>query len=207
MADDLSNLVRLTRAQLKPAAEMMSRAFYEYPLSLYLFPGEAERDNKAPYIFQSLICHGFLYGEVYATSLDLEGVAVWFHTEEMRRTLWSSIRCRSWLVPSRVGKEVMSRQRHFGYYVSAIHQRCAPFPHWNLHMLGVDPAHQGKGYAGVLLRAMLARIDRECLPCYVDTQREENVLIYQRHGFKLIEESKIPGTEITMWAMLREKAG
>ena len=51
---------------------------------------------------------------------------------------------------------------------------------------------------------MLTRIDQEELPCFLDTQIEKNVSIYQRYGFKIVERGVIPGTEIPHWAMLRE---
>jgi ribosomal protein S18 acetylase RimI-like enzyme len=70
----------------------------------------------------------------------------------------------------------------------------------------VDPAYQGKGYASRLLKPMLARIDRENMPCYLDTEEEKNVSIYQHFGFKVLEEVKIPSTDIILRAMLREKS-
>jgi hypothetical protein len=42
------------------------------------------------------------------------------------------------------------------------------------------------------------------MPCYLDTLDEKNVSLYEHLGFKLIEESTIPGTPLTCWAMLRE---
>ena len=54
---------------------------------------------------------------------------------------------------------------------------------------------------------MFARIDREHLSCYLETLTEKNVPIYQHFGFKVAEESTIPSTDITIWAMLREKSG
>lgn len=52
---------------------------------------------------------------------------------------------------------------------------------------------------------MFARIDREGLPCYLETQDEQNVPLYQHFGFKVVNKSTIPETKLTNWAMLREK--
>jgi hypothetical protein len=52
---------------------------------------------------------------------------------------------------------------------------------------------------------MFARIDREGLPCYLETENEKNLPMYQRYGFRVLEESQLPGTETASWAMLREK--
>ncbi len=38
MTDDLDGLVRLERSQIKPAAEVLARAFYDDPLFTYYFP-------------------------------------------------------------------------------------------------------------------------------------------------------------------------
>jgi hypothetical protein len=51
---------------------------------------------------------------------------------------------------------------------------------------------------------MFVRTDKEHLPCYLSTQNERNVPIYMHFGFKIIEENKIPGSEVNTWAMLRD---
>jgi ribosomal protein S18 acetylase RimI-like enzyme len=68
----------------------------------------------------------------------------------------------------------------------------------------VDPRHQGKGLARRLLKAMFERLDREGLPCFLETESTTNVAIYKKYGFAVVEEGKIPGTEVPHWAMLRE---
>jgi ribosomal protein S18 acetylase RimI-like enzyme len=40
--------------------------------------------------------------------------------------------------------------RHLSEHIDAVHQRLAPFKHWFLQTIGVDPKFQGKGYAGKL---------------------------------------------------------
>ena len=91
-----------------------------------------------------------------------------------------------------------------GDYIDAVHQRLAPFRHGFLQTIGVDPQFQGKGYAGRLLKPMLTRMDKEGLPCYLETLDEKNVPLYEHFGFRVLDESVIPGTELTSWAMLRE---
>jgi len=53
--------------------------------------------------------------------------------------------------------------RHFSKYIEAKHKDLAPFNHWYLMLLGVDPKFQGRGFAGRLLRGMLSNIDEEDL--------------------------------------------
>jgi ribosomal protein S18 acetylase RimI-like enzyme len=96
------------------------------------------------------------------------------------------------------------KMRTVGDHLDRMHECLAPPKHMYLHILGVDPQHQGKGYAGKLLKPMLARLYKEKLACYLETLDEKNVGLYEHFGFKLIEESVIPGTTLTNRAMLRE---
>lgn len=203
MIADLSSLVRLNNKHIKPAAAVMARAFQDYPLSVYFLPDDSERKKKQPVIFRSLIRHGILYGEVYATSPNLEGVAMWYRSDRLRRTLWREIRSGRFFILFRAGRKQIARQRAFGAYAESVRRRCAPFPHLYLQMLGVDPVHQGKGYSSLLLRAMFTRIDKECLPCFLETQVEKNVSLYQHLGFQVVEEGVVPGSNVYSWAMLR----
>jgi hypothetical protein len=50
---------------------------------------------------------------------------------------------------------------------------------------------------------MLARRDEECIPCYLETIDEENISLYEHFGFKVVEKSAVPKTNLTNWAMLR----
>ena len=206
MIADLSNLVRLKESQIEPASETLGRAFQDDPLFAYFIPDASERKFKSPYIFQLVVHSGVLYGEAYASSPDLEGVAVWlpFVNADMppeRRRDSGGLS----VIP-KIGMEILGRVQNYGQYSNTRHRHHAPFPHWFLQAFGVEPLLQGKGYGATLLRAMLARIDEEHLPCYLDTQNEKNVPMYQHFGFKVVEEGVIPGTEVRHWSMLREKS-
>jgi len=205
MTADLNNLVRLKKPQIQPAAEVLTLAFQDYPLYTYFIPDASERKNKLRYLHEYCIRYSVLYGEVYATSPNLEGIAAWL-PPRVYMTLWRKIRSGGFLLMFKLGTGVISRKRYFDHHISSIHKHHAPLPHWYLFYLAVAPMFQGKGYASTLLKPMFTRIDKEHLPCYVETEQERNVSIYQHYGFKVVEEGIIPGTEICLWAMLREKS-
>ena len=206
MVTDLNNLVRLTKSQIKPAGEMFARAFQDDLLYVYFIPDAFERKNKLHYIFECLIRYGVFYGEVYAISPNLEGVAMWLPSKA-EMTVWRMIRSGVVSLYFKVGKKVVSSMLAFLKYAFKVHNRHAHFPHWYLALIGVDPMFQGRDYASALIKAMLARIDQEHLPCFLETENEKNVSIFQHYGFKVVEVDTIPGTDINHWAMLREKFG
>jgi ribosomal protein S18 acetylase RimI-like enzyme len=76
-------------------------------------------------------------------------------------------------------------------------------PRWYLQFLAVDPTQQGKGYGGMLLRHILNRLDRERVACCLDTEKAKNVSFYEHYGFRVMESSKIPGSDCDCWLMAR----
>ena len=75
-------------------------------------------------------------------------------------------------------------------------------PCWYLPLIGVDPAHQGRGCGSALLRYALARCDRDGMPAYLESSNPRNVPLYLRHGFEIIGNIQV-GSSPTLVPMLR----
>jgi hypothetical protein len=127
MSEDLKGLSLLPRTQIKPAAEMLGRAFKDNPGISYYFPDEHERKRILPYIFQYSIRRGLLYGEVHISSPSLEGVAVWLPSENIYMNKERITRAGGLYFMSKVGKENITKYMSFGEHISSVHNRCAPF--------------------------------------------------------------------------------
>lgn len=127
---DSKNPVRLTKAHIKPTAEICTRAFQDDPLYTYFIPNATERKNKLPILWEGMIRFGVLYGEVCATSYNLEGVASWIPSEKADFTMWRMIRSGLFPLLFRLGKKAISRMLSFADYASSMHKRHAPFRHW-----------------------------------------------------------------------------
>ncbi|HEX7356063.1 MAG TPA: GNAT family N-acetyltransferase [Mycobacteriales bacterium] len=78
-------------------------------------------------------------------------------------------------------------------------------PHWYLGILAVDPTRQGRGHGKELITPGLERADRDRLPCYLETQKEQNVPWYARFGFDVREEIRLPGIP-PVWCLWRQPA-
>lgn len=73
--------------------------------------------------------------------------------------------------------------------------------HWYLPLIGVDPAKQGSGLGGALLRTVLDRCDREGMPAYLESTNPRNITLYERHGFQRRDEIRIGSCPpiVPMW--------
>lgn len=206
----LNDIIRLSKSDIKPASKTLALAFRHEPIFRYVIPDLYDREKISSHLFEMSLRYCTSYGEVYATSLRLEGVALWLPSENTEMTLWRIIRTsglsflKDVFLASKSQREIYSRVMSFFDYTSSLHKRHAPFPHWYLMFIGVDPKFQGRGYGSKLLKVMLARLDKEHLSCYLENGDERNVPIYEHLGFKVLEETKLPGTESKIWAMLRK---
>lgn len=204
MPTDMTGLLSVSKAGGKQAADVLARAFYDYPLLKFYYPKDTQREKMAYYFVASGVFSGIENGEVYTTSINMEGVAVWQYLDNGPLKMLKMIRSVPFPVILGLLTNGFYKMRTVGDHLDRIHKRLAPPSHMYLHILGVDPQYQGKGYAGKLLQPMLARLDEEKLPCYLETLDAKNVSLYEHFGFKLLEESVIPGTPLTNRAMLRE---
>ena len=83
---DFQNLLKINGYPLKRAGEVISRAFHDDPLYSYIIPGEDDRKKYFPYLFMAYIWYCLEFGEVYFTSSDLEGLALWLPSETAHLT-------------------------------------------------------------------------------------------------------------------------
>jgi ribosomal protein S18 acetylase RimI-like enzyme len=196
-------IVVLNKSHAKAASLSLVKAFRNHQPLKYYFPDEDERERIAPYFFSTTVFYGLRYGEVHAVSQDLEGVAVWIPSRYYPVKTGRLLRSVPLSEILGFGKNKGVRMKSLGQYIDSVHKRLAPFPHWFLQCIGVDQKFQGQGYASKLLRPMLKRIEEEGLPCYLETLEKQNVGLYEHFGFKVVEESNVPGTNLTNWAMLR----
>jgi len=205
--DPHDQLIRLPRADTAQACEMLSRAFFHDAKMAHLMPEIAARKDRSRHLFEFELRYGMLYGNVYMTSPAVEGVAVWLPSDKAEVTLWRAFRAGGMGLQRHLGKESMDRLMAFSTAIDDLHKKHLPSPHCYLFFIGVDPSYQGQGYAGRLLRPMLNRLDTNKIPCYLNTQNEKNIGLYEHFGFRVIDQLTLPGTDILHTAMQRNPSG
>jgi GNAT superfamily N-acetyltransferase len=80
-------------------------------------------------------------------------------------------------------------------------------PHWHLDPLAVAPEMQGQGIGSQLLKYFCDQVDETGRAAYLETDRAENVRLYERFGWSVREEASTLGVHVWfMWRTAREKA-
>jgi ribosomal protein S18 acetylase RimI-like enzyme len=186
-------------ADVPAIVDLLVRAFDDDPVSCFAFGGDRRRRLGLRSFFATLLRRQYLpLGEVYTTA-DLGGAALWGPPDRPRRP----VRELADLVPTApyiVGPGML-RTLRFLMEVDSLHP---DEPHWYLATLGADPDRQGRGIGSALLTSMLARVDEDGSPAYLESSKARNVPLYARFGFEVIEELHSSTGAPPMWRMWRE---
>jgi GNAT superfamily N-acetyltransferase len=193
----------LSLADVEPAAQVLAQAFQDDPLCAYLLPFKWTRIKTLVKLFR-------VYGEIniksgrgYGVGEPLQGVAYWKTPEQ--ESLSVSIGALGKFLPLLFTMYPIGlfRARPILSQTDALHDKYASEPHYYLDNIGVLPSAQGQGYSSRLIRPILALADEKKVIVYTDTVTRSNVAFYEHFGFQCAEESTIPGTGITVFALRR----
>ena len=196
-------IIRLAPSQKKQAAQVYTRAFFDYPMLVFYFPDRKRRERYLEWYLGCAITYALRYGEVYTTP-DVSGLACWLPPGQTEMTTLRSILSGYLLTPWIQGKEAYRRASQSEAFLAKMQREILPEPHWYLWGLTTDPSQQGKGIGTQLLQPVLERADAGCLPCYLETHDQKNVAYYSKRGFELVRSENLPGYDLPFWCMVRQ---
>ena len=200
---NLNGLLPLKKEQLKEASVVCSRAFMDDPWTSYIIPDEKKRKITIHYMLESYLRLELMVGEIYTVSPKIEGVAGWMLSDR-KIGLITLLRSRFYIYAVKSGFRAFIRDGKIDDFYDKIKKKRAPKKHRYLALLAVDPKFQGKGYRGALLKPMLKRLDKEKMPCWVDTSREKNISFYSHFGFRVMHQEEYRGSGLVITAMQRD---
>jgi hypothetical protein len=104
MSEKVHSLYPVQKQDIRRAAVMLADAFQHDPVWNAIL-GDATPEQRA-YAFETPVRYGLTYGEVYAPSENLEGVAVWLPGAVAEMTLWRVLRSGAFWSGMRLGASV-----------------------------------------------------------------------------------------------------
>lgn len=188
--------------ELPAIAAMMTRAFDDEPYYRWLLGDDEHYAEHLRRFLDAGLAHYQAAASDLCTADGIPGAVDWQRHDDVPpgpgesrfAPLLDAILART---PLR-----MPRRRYRAAQVFArVHPRQ---PHYHLSGLTVEPALQGRSIGSQLLRPGLDRCDREGMPAYLETGRDDAVAFYERHGFAVMEALHLPGGGPLVRFMWRE---
>ncbi|WP_242453513.1 GNAT family N-acetyltransferase [Mycolicibacterium sp. P9-64] len=209
-----------TRADIPALSVALGRAFFDDPVMRWMLPDTELRRRKLHKLFASLTRYHHLArgGVEVATATSSEslrsgppdgegigGAALWDPPGQWKTSRIDELRAMPGLLLA------FGASLRRGLEVEELMKEAHPEePHWYLAVIGSDPTVRGKGFGQALMRSRLDRCDAEHAPAYLESSNPDNVPYYERFGFEVTGEIKLPSRDgkpgpslVPMWRPAR----
>ena len=188
---------KATTEDLPALTGALSRAFHDDPVMEWLFPDPRRRPRWTRAFFGTRARQLLDQEEVWVTA-ESSGAALWALPDRWKLSLRETLDMMA-RISVGVGRRTVRGLRG----LSLIEERHPHEPHYYLAVLGVDPSAQGGGLGSALMAPVLRSCDEDGIAAYLESSKERNIAFYARHGFRVIEEVRMPkGPPI--WLMWRD---
>lgn len=201
----MTTVRRATRSDVPALADVLARAFARDPFFGWLAGDAPERGQRTRDGWDALLRFASAGLSETWTTDDHAGAAIWIPPGRPASSVLASLR----LTPALARMTTWRRLRAVSAALETLEdhrRRHVPGPHYYLAALGVEPDRQGEGIGSALLVPVLDAADAAGVEAYLETATARNVLLYERHGFDVVEELILPGTDIHGWLMRRPPA-
>jgi len=195
----ISELFKIQKRDLKNAVDVLTDAFSKESMWKEVFTDE----EKNRILTEVMVRFCLKYGSVYATSENFEGImALAPHDKEM--TTWTIIRSGAFFLSMKIADEA-KKMEVLNSAVEEAKKSLNLGSYIHLLMMGVSQEFQGKGFGGKLLRALIEKAEAEKKSIYLETQKENNVKLYEKYGFSVKKKIILPEPlNLPMWLMVRQ---
>jgi len=204
MEEYIMEIVRLDPRQKNRAVEVVVSAFFDYPMFDLYFPDRSRRKQVMTWYLGNVLNCALRYGEVFTTP-EISGVIFTLPPGHTTISQWEYI--QNGFLPALfvLGWRDFTRSQKCEEFVTGVHEKIMQDrPHYYLWGLVVDPACKRQGIGSALLIPLVEKADDQKMPIYLETHDERNVVYYRRMDFQLVHTGTIPGSEVSIWCMVRE---
>ncbi len=195
-------IISLASEHLTMASQLLSRAFLDDPITLYIFNGSIASDDPRLLDFHRFSCTirlemdwpliGVEKSQKLVAVASLTGPGDFQWPDSLKKALANLRSC--------IGEDASSRLQTFAQIAEASRPS---EPHIYLGFIGTDPREQGKGYGRALLDWIHEYSESHPISHGValDTENAANVPIYEHFGYRVTNEHSIG--ELSVWCMFR----
>jgi len=192
------SLYKVQKKDLQHAVDVLANAF-----SGDMMWQKAFKDgNKTRAVLEMVTRFCWKYGDVVSTSENLEGIMT-LSSDDKEMSVGRII-CSGAIFPIFIIAGDLKKALNIISKIEEAKKSLNMGPYIHLEQIGVSKESQGKGFAGKLLRAVIEKAETESKLIYLETQKEENVSLYEKFGFSTMKTVLLPEpVNMPMWLMLR----
>jgi len=195
-------VLRLLRSdELEEAAQLVGRGMRDNPSNMTVFRvPDRERRSIAMGLFfvpvlKGIYRRGLILGAI--RSNRLVGICGMARPGFCQSDVIEKIRV---LPAAMIGNPITTPVRILNW-VGEWARRDPSEPHWHLGPVAVEPILRGQGIGTAMLNAFCMVVDGTGAPAYLETDKRENVRLYQRFGFSIVESAEV--LAVPNWFMSR----
>lgn len=179
------------RADWPAITGVLARAFHDDPVQRWVFEGAPDHGQAVERFLGFFLAPYWVLGHtmVWRDGDAIAAAALWsppdthaLHDEHIGPLFE--------LLTAEIGDDATFRLTQ----LARLQDHFPAEPHFYLGILGVDPAHQGRGLGARLLEPTLALADRGGFLCHLESSNPRNVAFYERCGFAATDEFRLGDT-------------
>ncbi|KAA9378579.1 GNAT family N-acetyltransferase [Microbispora cellulosiformans] len=186
----------ITDADVPTAVDTLARAFADYPFTRHVIAADGHEDRIRRSQELCLTRVGMMYGRVWVADGG-RAVAVWATPDQDPSPAFAEI-------GPMLGQLSGDRAAAAASAAEAVAPYRPQEPGWFLETVGTAPEFQGRGLGGAVLLPGLEEAERAGYPAFLETSSERNVAFYERHGFRVTADVRLPDNGPRTWCMRRD---
>ena len=179
-------MVRLDTASVPAAAAALTEAFFEDSLVVRLCPNRQTRARAILPVFRFSASMSAHYGEAWASSPEMEAVALWLYSDKMACPPWQWLLFGGWDIRRCLGREGYRELNRVSARIDRARDRVAPERYLYLSSLGVRKEYRRQGLAAELVGRRVREAASQGLSTVVETNTPEALAFYRAIGFRVL---------------------
>ena len=197
-----AGLYLVCKNEIDKLADVAVDAYQNYPLHNWLFGGTY--NPIASKLLMKVSLNTMIdNGVIYADSSELNGFAVWMPPKYTGNEAFPFLIKGGMKLILNSGLKLMGKLLKYDNFAMPLKKKYTNHDDWYLFNLSVKKSAQGKGIASKLLKPMTDFCNSQNAICYLETNKDTNVPMYEHFGFKLEEKDFIPDTDVMHYAMTK----
>lgn len=201
---NIKGMYRIQKKDLEKCAKTAAQAFIGDESSKFLLASKLTYENL--YDFYSII-YKALYNKMYmfSESENINGFIIISPIKNSELSLWDFIQAGGLKLIFTLGLDFVLRSLNYEKNCIKIRKNFVSSDDWYIFQYGVSPEKQGIGLGSKIMKPVLSWFDSKGIACYLETQKEINVDIYNHFGFALKSTDTLPNMSTKQFAMLRSQ--